>query len=263
MKPLHIFKIGGNIVNNQKKTSVFLKEFSAIQGAKILVHGGGTMVTDLANKLKIPQKMYRGRRITDSRTLDLTLMVYAGLINKKLVAHLQQLQCNAIGMCGADLNVIQSSKRKNKVTDFGFVGDLSKKSVNTATLEHLLNCRIVPVFSSITHNGDGVLLNTNADTIAAQLASSLSKKYDVNLYLCFDKKGVLSDVNDEKSVFESLAFDEYQTLKKNKQIHDGMLPKLENAFHAINEGVSSVFICQAENFKSGGTQILSANTIIT
>ena len=238
MELLKIIKIGGNIIDDPQALKSFLREFALIKGPKVLVHGGGKLATQMAEKMNIPVQMKEGRRITDSDTLDLITMVYAGTINKNIVAQLQANACNAIGFSGADGNAIISVKRPIKTIDYGFVGDV--KQVNTTTLELLLNNDITPVFCAITHDKNGQLLNTNADTIASELAISFAKQFKTELYFCFEKSGVLRDITDEHSVVTNINTKTYKTLIDDGIITDGMLPKLNNCFHAINNNVARV-----------------------
>ncbi len=240
METLKVIKIGGNIIDNEDALQTFLEDFSKILGSKILVHGGGKLATQLANKMNIEVKMIDGRRITDEPTLDIITMVYAGKINKNIVAKLQGNRCNAIGFTGADANSIVAEKRPVKTMDYGFAGDILK--VNTSTLEILLNNNVTPVFCAITHDEKGQLLNTNADTIASELAIGFAKEYKTELYYCFEKNGVLKDVNDEASVIENINTKTYKSLLEQKIIIDGMLPKLNNCFHAISNNVHKVHI---------------------
>ncbi|WP_417369528.1 acetylglutamate kinase [Gelidibacter japonicus] len=244
MKTLKIIKIGGNIIDNEAALSSFLDVFAAIDSPKILIHGGGKLATQLANQLGLEVKMIDGRRITDKATLDLITMVYAGKINKNIVAQLQSKNCNAIGFSGADGNTIISKKRPVKPIDFGFVGDVKK--VNTKTLQVLLEHKVTPVFCALTHDKKGQLLNTNADTIASELAIVFAKYYQTELYYCFEKSGVLRDVTDENSVIKVITTQSYQTLIDDKVIVDGMLPKLNNCVHAIEKNVHKVCIGKPE-----------------
>lgn len=247
MKSINIIKIGGNIIDDDEQLSVFLKDFASIDGYKILIHGGGKLATDLAKKLNIPQKMVEGRRITDAQTLEITTMVYAGLINKKIVAKLQSLGCNASGLSGADGNIIKTQKRPVKEIDYGFVGDVSENSVDAQQFSKLLEMGVTPVICSITHDGNGTLLNTNADTMAGEIAKALSRIYDTSLSYCFEKNGVLKDVEDENSIIPVLHKDQYLELKEKKIIFEGMIPKMDNAFSALAYGVKEVNICHAKN----------------
>jgi acetylglutamate kinase len=212
-----------------------------------LVHGGGKIATRIATDMGIEAKLVDGRRITDAAMLDVVTMVYAGLTNKNIVASLQKYNCNAIGLCGADANVIKAVKRPVKEIDYGFVGDILADSIDSLAIKKLLEAEFIPVFSAITHNGNGQLLNTNADTIASSLAVALSKLYEVSLIYCFDKNGVLLDIDNENSVIETIRSGEFERLKESMTIHDGMIPKLFNAFDAISKGVSNVYIGNANN----------------
>ncbi len=240
MKTLKIIKIGGNVINDNNALISFLSQFALLEGPKLLIHGGGKLAAKMAKQMNIPVQMNEGRRITDSDTLDIITMVYAGKINKNIVAQLQANDCNAIGFSGADGNSIVSVKRPIQPIDYGFVGDV--KQVNTNTLEILLNNNITPVFCAITHDENGQLLNTNADTIASELAIGFAKQYKTELYYCFEKNGVLQDISDDNSVVENINTETYQTLINDGIIADGMLPKLNNCFHAINNNVNKVCI---------------------
>lgn len=242
---LLVIKIGGNIIDDDKVLSDFLEKFSALQGKKILVHGGGKVATRLAAEMGIEAKLIDGRRITDGEMLKVVTMVYAGLSNKQVVAKLQARGCDAIGLSGADGNSIKCIKRPVKEIDYGFVGDIMHDSVNTATLKKLLDSGLVPVFSAITHNGQGQLLNTNADTIASALAVALAGTYETSLIYCFEKNGVLRDVNDGNSVIPEITSTDFGKLKEAGVIADGMIPKLQNAFDAIAKGVNDVYIGHA------------------
>lgn len=244
---IYIIKIGGNIIDNEMALHDFLQKFADLKDSKILIHGGGKLATKLAGSLNIPQQMVEGRRITDAETLKVVTMVYAGLINKTIVASLQAMDCNAIGLCGADGNLIRSSIRKKDGLDFGFVGDV--ELVNAALIKTLTELGFTPVVSPVTHNGEGQLLNTNADTIAQEVATSLSEIYDVTLVYSFEKKGVLLDVEDESSVIPHLDPSSYSSLRSEGKIFAGMIPKLDNAFTAINAGVNKVIIGKAEELK--------------
>lgn len=244
---LYVVKIGGNIIDDNNKLALFLKDFAAIKGKKILVHGGGKLATQLAKDLGIEQAMVDGRRITDAATLKIVTMVYAGYINKNIVAQLQANNNNAIGFTGADANLIKAHKRlpaDSKGIDYGFVGDVD--SVNTNAILPLLQQDIAIVIAPITHDGNGQLLNTNADTIAQSIAVALSNNYAVSLLYCFEKNGVLLDANNDSTVISSINKEEYQTLKEKALIFAGMIPKLDNAFAAINSGVTKVIIGKAE-----------------
>ncbi|MGH2624690.1 MAG: acetylglutamate kinase [Sphingobacterium sp.] len=247
MDKLNIIKIGGNIVENEAALENFVRNFSNLEGKKILVHGGGKIASKLANDLGIEAKMIHGRRITDLETLKIVTMVYAGLANKTIVALLQASKCDAIGLSGADGNTIQTTKRPVKDIDYGFAGDMTAKSINGKRIQSLLNIDLCPVFSAITHNGDGQLLNTNADTIASALAVGLASYYDISLIYCFEKKGVLKDIDDDESVIKHINTSSYQSLKEQGIIADGMIPKLDNAFEALSLGVKKVIIKHADD----------------
>jgi acetylglutamate kinase len=240
METLKIIKIGGNIIDDNQVLTAFLCQFAQLEGPKVLVHGGGKSATQLAQKMNVPVQMNEGRRITDEATLDIITMVYAGKINKTIVAQLQANDCNAIGFSGADGNSIVSEKRPTQPINYGFAGDIKK--VNTGTLEMLLHHNITPVFCAITHDENGQLLNTNADTIASELAIGFAKHFKTELFYCFEKNGVLKDVTNDNSVIEYINTETYQNLIKEGVIADGMLPKLNNCFHAINNNVYKVCI---------------------
>lgn len=239
-KAVTIIKIGGNIIDNPTELSQFLTDFSKIEGYKVLVHGGGKSATKMAESIGLKPQMVDGRRITDAPMLDVAVMIYAGLINKNIVAQLQANTTNAMGFSGADGNLIQSEKRNHPTIDYGFVGDVKK--VNSKVLESLLSSEIVPVFCAITHDGNGQLLNTNADTIASELAIALSEIFDVTLNFCFEKPGVLFDADDDTSVIATLNQELYSKLKSEKAIHSGMIPKLDNCFNSLSKGVSKIKI---------------------
>ena len=237
---LSIIKIGGNVIENKEELSKFLKAFSELKGPKILVHGGGKLATKLGTRLGIKSKLIDGRRITDEESLGLITMVYAGLVNKNIVAELQSNDCNAIGLSGADGDTIQAHKRPVKDIDYGYAGDVD--GVSTKTITKLLEAGLTPVFCAMTHDGKGQLLNTNADTIASELAIGMSGNYETILYYCFERKGVLLNVNDDDSVVKHIDSGSYQDLLEQKIIADGMLPKMENCFHALQKNVHQVRI---------------------
>ncbi|MGB7396146.1 MAG: acetylglutamate kinase [Pricia sp.] len=237
---LSIVKIGGNVIEKPQELSKFIKLFSDLKCFKILVHGGGKLATELAAKLGIESEMIGGRRITDEEGLKVITMVYAGLTNKNIVAELQANGCNALGMSGADGNSILAHKRPVKDIDYGFAGDVD--GVNEGLLAHLLTLGLTPVFCAMTHDGKGQLLNTNADTIASELAIGLGQVYETTLYYCFEKNGVLRDVSDEGSVIPHIDLKSYKDLLKQEIIADGMLPKMTNCFHALSHGVAKVCI---------------------
>jgi acetylglutamate kinase len=260
MDKLFIIKIGGNVLDNPTALNSFLADFASIKAHKILIHGGGKIATKIGDQLGIQSNYVNGRRITDEATLDVVTIVYGGLVNKQLVAKLQTLGCNAMGFTGADGNLIQATKRPVKDIDYGFVGDVTKQGVNVNLLSLLLKNETVPVFAPLTH-ANGSILNTNADTIASVLAVALSKNFDVRLIYCFEKKGVLRDVNDNASVIRHLPKALYEDLLKQQAFADGILPKLENAYNAIHEGVKEVLIGEASDLvmntgtKTDGTLI--------
>jgi acetylglutamate kinase len=254
MAKLYVIKIGGNIIDDEKKLSSFLKDFSCIEGNKILVHGGGKLATKMAEQMNIPQQVIDGRRITDAETLKIVTMVYAGYINKNIVAKLQMNNCNAIGLCGADGDAILAHKRKHPVMDYGFVGDVD--GINADLISSLLEKNLTPVFAPITHDQQGQLLNTNADTIAQELAKGLSNSFEVSLIYCFEKNGVLSNIDDEASVIPIISPSNYKELKAPQsggggaKIFAGMIPKLDNAFAALDNGVKKVIIGKAEQLQA-------------
>jgi acetylglutamate kinase len=240
MDKLQVVKVGGNVIENRKSLNDFLVDFTKIRGAKILVHGGGKEATQMAHKLNVPVQIIEGRRITDAANLEIISMLYAGKINKTIVALLQAYKCDSLGLTGADGNSIVAEKRSSKPIDFGFVGDVI--SVNSALFSLLLNQKITPVCCAITHDKNGQLLNTNADTIASEIASSMSAYYEVTLSYCFEKKGVLKKLIDEDSVIPSINSNQYEYLKKEGIINEGMLPKIKNCFEALKKGVTKVRI---------------------
>ena len=260
---VYIIKIGGNVIDHPEKLDAFLKDFASINKPKILVHGGGKLATKLAEKLEIPQEFFEGRRITNKESLDVAVMVYAGLINKNMVATLQSNGLNALGLTGADANVIPAHKRPLKSVDFGWVGDVETRNINAEFLTKVITEGICPVFCAITHDGKGNLLNTNADTIASSLAVALSDQFDTKLVYCFEKNGVLENVDDENSVISKIIPENYSALKEKGIINDGMIPKIDNAFSAIDKGVQSVFIVKESflkelinhNSRASGTEI--------
>lgn len=238
MKDLTIVKIGGNIIDNEKELNKFLIAFSKIKTAKLLVHGGGKLATELCSKLGITTNMVEGRRITDAETLKVAIMVYAGLINKSIVAKLNSQKTSAIGLSGADALLIPSAKRKKGKIDYGFVGDVISQKINVDFLKLMLDKKITPVISPITSTAKGQLLNTNADTIASCLASALSKYFKVKFIYCFEKEGVLNG----SKVIKKLNKKTYAQLKAQEVIKNGMIPKLDNAFDALKNGVNHVTI---------------------
>ncbi len=241
---LFVIKIGGNIIDDPVALENFLEKFALIDAPKILVHGGGKLATEIGSTMQIPQQMIEGRRITDEATLKLVTMVYAGFINKNIVAKLQVNACNAIGLCGTDANIILANKRIVKEIDYGFVGDVVK--VNDEFIKVLLQNNCTPIIAPITHDGKGQLLNTNADTIANEIAKAMSAHYEVQLIYCFDKKGVLENVADENSIIKLITKDNIESLKGNKIILEGMIPKIDNALQAVDAGVHKVTLGHAE-----------------
>jgi len=237
---LTIVKIGGNVINDEVALTTFLADFTSIDGLKIVVHGGGKKASEMSEKMGLTPKMINGRRITDAANLDVVTMVYAGLLNKNITAKLQQQNCNAIGLSGADANIIKGHKRIVKDIDYGFAGDVDE--VDDSVIKILLENNLTPVFCAITHDKNGQLLNTNADTIASEIAGALASSYNVQLIYCFEKNGVLRDVNDDYSVIENIDSESYKELKQKNIIAEGMLPKLENCFYALHKGVEKIII---------------------
>lgn len=255
MEKLTIIKVGGKIVEEAATLLTLLHDFAAIKGNKLLVHGGGRSATRLAEQLGIPVRMVEGRRITDADMLRVVTMVYGGLVNKNIVAGLQALGIDALGMTGADMDILRSAKRPAGAVDYGFVGDV--KAARGETLARLIHDGIVPVLAPLTHDGSGQLLNTNADTIAGETAKALAPFFDVTLIYCFEKKGVLSDENDDDSVIPQIDKAAFARLKADGTVQGGMIPKLENAFHAIDAGVKEVIITRADALASDkGTRIV-------
>ena len=271
--PLLVIKIGGNVIDDEKNLAAFLQNFASISAKKILVHGGGKVATKIGEQLGIQSNYINGRRITDEATIDLVTMVYGGLVNKKIVAKLQALQCNALGLTGADANIIPATKRPTVYAklakepdstntppledggnlssaggiDYGFVGDILKEKIAVKNLEVLLANNFTLVIAPLTHDGNGQMLNTNADTVASSLAVALSNNYDVRLIYCFEKNGVLENVEDNDSVIKLITKEKYQQLLTDKKLFDGILPKIDNAFAAIDNGVKEVLIGHAND----------------
>ncbi len=252
MDKILIVKIGGNLINNSQILNRFLKSFAKIETKKILIHGGGNQVTKLSKKLNLNVKITNGRRITSIQDLEVATMIYAGSLNKTLVTKLQSFNCNSIGLSGADANLIESVKRPVKEIDYGLVGDIKK--INSIFLKNLIDQNLIPVICSITHDKNGQLLNTNADTISSEIAISLSEYYTVDLIYCHEKNGVLSNPNDDNSTFDKLNEKEFNNYLELKIISNGMIPKLTNSFYALNNGVKSVKIAgqslDEQNMKS-------------
>lgn len=254
MEKLTLIKVGGKIVEEPDTLQQLLRDFSSIEGHKVLVHGGGRSATKIASQLGIESQMVNGRRITDAEMLKVVTMVYGGLVNKNIVAGLQALQVNALGLTGADMNIMRSDKRPVKDVDYGFVGDV--KEVNADVLASLIKQGIVPVLAPLTHDKQGHMLNTNADTIAGEAAKALAKYFDVTLMFCFEKKGVLLNEQDDESVIPEIDRVSFQKYVDEGIIQGGMIPKLENAFQAIDAGVKQVIITQAsEIHKNTGTRV--------
>jgi acetylglutamate kinase len=247
MEQLYVIKIGGNIIDDAEKLSFFLRELASLEGRKILVHGGGKLATRMAEQMNVPQQMVDGRRITDAETLKIVTMVYAGYINKNIVAQLQSYGCNAAGISGADGNAILAHKRQKGNTDYGFAGDIDE--VNTDFFNHLLAQNITIVAAPITHDKKGQLLNTNADSIAQEIAAALGASYQTTLIYSFEKSGVLLNADDDGSVIPRISPALYEQLKAENKVFAGMIPKLDNAFAAIARGVKRVIIGKAEQLR--------------
>ena len=289
MEKLFVIKIGGNVIDNNASLQTFLLDFAQIRAKKILVHGGGKIATKIGEQLGIESKYINGRRITDEATIDLVTMVYGGLVNKKIVAKLQALNCNAIGLTGADANILPATKRPiiytslddisedgiqstniaketsslnnspsgDKVRggiDYGFAGDINSETLSTKNLQLFLDNDLTPILAPLTHDGNGQILNTNADTIASSLAVALSKQYDVRLIYCFEKKGILENIEDENSVIPLITKEKYQQLLQEKKLFHGILPKIDNAFAAIDNGVNEVLIGDAKDLLQNITE---------
>ncbi len=256
MEKLTLIKVGGKIVEEQATLSRLLASFAAIPGRKVLVHGGGRSATAMASRLGIESRMVGGRRITDKAMLEVVTMVYAGLVNKNIVAGLQALGVNALGMTGADMNILLSDKRPVGEVDYGYVGDVRR--VDAAALSALIEMGVVPVIAPLTHDGQGSMLNTNADTMAGETAKALASRYEVSLVYCFEKRGVLRDENDDNSVIAEMTRQQFETYRAEGVVQGGMIPKLENAFDAIRHGVREVIITRADAIGQphGGTRIV-------
>lgn len=255
MDRITIIKVGGKVVEETESLNALLDQFNKVSGNKILVHGGGRTATDIAAKLGIETKMIDGRRITDAAMLEVVTMVYGGLINKRIVAGLQARNCNALGLTGADLSLIRAKKRTVDAVDFGFVGDV--EDVNSRDLRILLNENIVPVIAPLTHDGKGNLLNTNADTIASEIATEMSNHFNVYLFYCFEKPGVLLNPDDDNSVIPDLDMARFKQYQTDGVVNSGMVPKLENGFRAKQKGVKEVLITNIGNISTGkGTRLV-------
>ena len=254
---MKVVKIGGNVIDNDAALDSFIRDFSALEGEKILVHGGGRLATRLCEQLGIQTTMIDGRRVTDSETIDVVTMVYAGLINKRIVARLQAAGCNAIGLSGADAGVVKATRRAPQPVDFGFVGDIATEGVNAAFLVGLTVQGVVPVICSIMHDGCGTLLNCNADSVASAVAVAAARKTETELLLCFEKRGVLSDVDNPDSVIEEICPENYRQLLADSVVSKGMIPKIDGAFAALERGVRRVIIKHStELLADCGTKIL-------
>lgn len=249
---INVVKVGGNVVDNSAALAAFLRDFASLKGPKILVHGGGKEATRLSAALGIETKMIEGRRVTDRQTLDVVTMVYAGLINKRIVAMLQAEGCDAVGLSGADGNVIPARRRPANPVDYGFVGDIDPSAVNDRFIASLLSAGVTPVFCAICHDDAGTLLNCNADSVAAAVAQGASRIDATRLTYCFEKPGVLADVDDPDSVIELVTAESFVTLREQGIVAKGMIPKIENALACAAAGVAEVRICQAEALTVGG-----------
>lgn len=252
---LKILKIGGKLLAEKDQLEQVLRHFIQLEDPKILVHGGGKKATEVLRQMEIPPKMVNGRRITDAPTLEVVVMIYAGLVNKQMVSLMQSLGGNAFGMSGADGNLIQAHKRTVNKIDYGFAGDIDQ--VNVRLIKNILQLDLIPVFCAITHDQKGQLLNTNADTIAATLATALANDFLVELIYCFEKNGVLENPEDDTSVIPILDHQAFQKGIINGQIFEGMIPKLDNAFGALKQGVNKVLVCGVESWLAGGGTVLS------
>ena len=261
MNRLFVIKIGGNVIDHEAALDEFLADFARIDSPKILVHGGGKIATRIGDKLGIVSRYVQGRRITDDATIDLVTMVYGGLVNKQVVAALQAKGCNAIGLTGADGNCIPAVKRPVKDVDYGWVGDV--KDVNAGALSTLIEGGMTPVMAPLTHDGAGHILNTNADTIASSVAVALSGLYSVRLIYCFEKKGVLEDINREDSVISLINRENHARLLAEGKLADGIIPKIDNAFAAIDAGVGDVLIGDARDLLTNVSGAVSGTLIVS
>ena len=253
---LSVVKIGGNVLDNPEMLSRFVEDFSQLPQPKILVHGGGKLATELSHQLGIETHMIDGRRVTDRATLDVVTMVYAGLVNKNVVARLQACHCNAIGLSGADANLIPATRRKPQPIDYGYVGDIDAKAVEAETIKKLLNAGIVPVFCALTHDGKGSMLNSNADSVASAIAKAMARHMETQLVYCFELPGVMEDVESPDTLITEINMEKYAQLRADGIISKGMIPKIDNAFAAIHDGVARVVIKHARNLTNNiGTTI--------
>lgn len=256
---LTIVKIGGHIIDNEQELTHFLRSFAKLEGPAILVHGGGKLATQLAEQMSIPQQMIEGRRVTDEATLRIVTMVYAGYINKRIVASLQAAGCNALGLCGADGNLIQAHKREHPAMDYGYAGDVD--TVNDLLIGGLLEQGMRLVIAPITHDGKGQLLNTNADTVAREIAQAMSSTYETRLIYCFEKEGVLRDISDVASVISVIGKSDVRRLIEENVITAGMIPKISNAVAALDGGVTEIIIGKSDRLHQlvcglSGTKII-------
>ena len=249
-----VVKVGGKVVENPGQLALLLEGFNKLEGHKLLVHGGGKLATSVGDRMGIESHYVDGRRITDRETLDVVVMVYAGLVNKNIVARMQSMGINALGLTGADLNLMEAHKRPVKEIDYGFVGDVD--TVNGEILADLIRKNVVPVVAPITHNKKGELLNTNADTIASEVAKAMTPFFDVSLVFCFEKKGVLANESDDDSVIKDIDRDAFNTLKASGVVSGGMIPKLDNAFASIEKGVKQVIITRSDLLGSDSGTII-------
>ncbi|MHA7099095.1 acetylglutamate kinase [Roseivirga pacifica] len=261
MEKLHVVKIGGKVVDNEGSLESFLKSFVKVKGKKVLIHGGGKIATQVGLKLGVPPRMEKGRRITDRDTLEVVTMVYGGLVNRRIVAMLQGMDESAIGLTGADANLIQAKMRPKHPVDFGYVGDIEKESINVDMVQKILDLDLTLVLPALTHDGMGNLLNTNADTIAATFAIAMAEHFDVSLNFCFEENGVLSDYY-KKTVVSKLDRPLYEQYEKDGVVFTGMLPKLQNAFNAKESGVKEVKIGHFQNLEDLMNDNQQGTTII-
>lgn len=248
--PVTVVKIGGNVVDNPEALGRFVGEFAAMPGRKILVHGGGKEATRLSARLEIPTTMIEGRRVTSRETLDVVTMVYAGVVNKRVVSLLQAAGCDAVGLCGADGDAIRATMRPKEPIDYGFVGDIAPEGVNARFIDSLLDAGKVPVFCAITHDGEGTLLNCNADSVASALAIGMAGTTAADLVYCFEQPGVMEDIERPDSLIPEITPALYASLKESGVVSKGMIPKIENALRAVGLGVSSVTIKHADNLNN-------------
>jgi acetylglutamate kinase len=250
IKQINVVKIGGNVIDNADALELFVSDFAKLPAPKILIHGGGKLATRLSEKLEIPTQMIDGRRVTDRDTLDVVTMVYAGLLNKQIVAKLQAAGCNAIGLSGADANVIPAVRRSPVPVDFGFVGDIDTEKINTDFIAVLLRAGVTPVFCAITHDAEGSLLNSNADSVASAVAVASAAIAPTYMHFCFEKPGVMRDMTDDSSIIKEITPDTYCKLREEGVVNKGMIPKIDNAFRAVEAGVQSVTIKHSDNLLS-------------